>query len=414
MDGVGRPARPTDPPPAAGWTDAELYYGLSHFTKRPFSNLDGYYEVRDPRGGAIAQMLNYILTIDFAPSIIWGGSRWGISHLSVPSPISNTYSCKGPSVAKSGRRMEAANESAYYDDDGEPTGAPIGPESSPVFFGGYTPVGISQRCTGLLSKSAAQALCESTGGSLCASQEILTELNGRKLGCSLDGWPMWAASDVDNGQTKFVRCCAAYGLVNNCAKYTSANTATCVSYTTFDECVAKGSGSAKQITEGFGHYLGLFRENCAKGTGTCKGMVQTWTPRDNCVWCLEPDSQLGMCRPGGDYGICPTAPAQQQALFSLAVQSYCGPPAICELTYTYPDLGVLLGVPTASPTKSPTKHPVAPTPPTASPTPAPPVCADASENGNTKAKAEAVCTSAAYAPYCLWQNGACKPRPKLG
>lgn len=41
-----------------GFTDAELFY-RSHFSKRPFSSLSGYYEVRDSRGGMIADMLDY-------------------------------------------------------------------------------------------------------------------------------------------------------------------------------------------------------------------------------------------------------------------------------------------------------------------------------------------------------------------
>ena len=142
----------------------------------------------------------------------------------------------------------------------------------------------------------------------------------------------------------------------------------------------------------------------------CSGLVRDWAPRDACIWCLEPGGTgTGQCRPGGDYGICPTVPSAQQALFAITVQSVCGPAAICQLTHSYTDLELVLGVPTASPTPAPTRHPSPPTPPTGSPTPEPPVCTSVSV-GHTRAQAETLCKSAKFAPYCHWVSAACRPK----
>ena len=123
---------------------------------------------------------------------------------------------------------------------------------------------------------------------------------------------------------------------------------------------------------------------------------------------LEPGTGKGQCRPGGDYGICVTADAESKALFSLTVKAKCGPSAICRLAYTYPDLGLVLNVPTQSPTAQPTLRPVAPTPPTASPTTWRFTCADAFKGGVSVRKAKAVCVQ--YPQWCAWSNNKCVDR----
>lgn len=170
-----------------GFTDAELFYKYSHYTSRPFSNLGGYYEIRDPRGGQVSEMLDYGgSSLDVTTQIVWGGSRWGITHLRIPPPIDTSYACQGPN----------ALDAAAGDGSGPP----------PQFYGGYTPVDTDQRCPGMVKYGDAAALCNSTGGFLCATQAEVLKLDGSKLGCSLDGFPMWAAADVPTSpsQTKFV------------------------------------------------------------------------------------------------------------------------------------------------------------------------------------------------------------------
>jgi hypothetical protein len=369
-----------------GLTDAELFYRLSHYTKRPFSNSDGYYEIRDPRGGEVAKMLDYLgSSLDFAPSIVWGGSRWGISHLSLPTPIDTTYSCDGPRVVQTSS-----------DNGGGPT-----PPANPVFFGGYTPVDQDQHCAGKMSKNDAQALCQSTGGYLCATQDVLNQLEGHKLGCSLDGYPIWSAADAPNQANKFVRCCATYGVVDSCSKFLAPNIKKCKSYKTFSDCINKGSGTAKQVQFGFGHLLTAFREVC-RTQGVCKGMMMDWHPRDDCVWCLKPGTGKGECLPGADYGICETSEPEAKALFALTVKAKCGPPAICLLTNSYPWLGTSLSVPTSSPTFSPTLSPVPPTPPSSAPTKF--ICLNAHKGGPSPKVAQQIC---AQYSWCVWKNGKC-------
>ena len=72
-----------------GLTDSELF-AKSHFTARPSSGLEGYYELRDPRGGMIADMLGYSGDVTYQMSVNWAKSRWGLYHLCLlytsPSP----------------------------------------------------------------------------------------------------------------------------------------------------------------------------------------------------------------------------------------------------------------------------------------------------------------------------------------
>ena len=104
-----------------GLTDAELYY-KSHCSRRPFSEKDGYYEVRDPRG-ALTPLLEYAGPSSFGLEAPWGGSRWGMFHPNkpgyVPQPLTEVLNCK-----------IASGE--------EPP--------PPAFRGGYTPVNDEQNC----------------------------------------------------------------------------------------------------------------------------------------------------------------------------------------------------------------------------------------------------------------------------
>jgi hypothetical protein len=59
-----------------GYSDANLYY-RSHFRYFPFADNEGYYEVRDPRGGGLAYQLDYGSYNEDLPATLntWGGSR---------------------------------------------------------------------------------------------------------------------------------------------------------------------------------------------------------------------------------------------------------------------------------------------------------------------------------------------------
>jgi len=155
-----------------------------------------------------------------------------------------------------------------------------------------------------MTKVNASALCASTGGFLCPNQATINMLNGKKLGCSYDGFPMWAASDSAKHANKFVRCCAQYRDVDNCAAlYNTANIDQCSQHTTFHDCVTYGSGYSKQFSDGFGLLLQQYRDQCA-ATGACTNVVQQgYQYRDKCVWCLEPGVGAGTCRAGNNLGI---------------------------------------------------------------------------------------------------------------
>ena len=170
---------------------------------------------------------------------------------------------------------------------------------------------------------------------------------------------------------------------------------TCASYTKLNTCIDLGSGVNRQITEGFGNLLIQYRTNCKNG-GVCKGLVEPWFPRDSCIWCLDSGSKTGgQCRPGNSYGICPTVQPEAKALFSLFIKSTCGPDTICLLANAYPDLGIVLNVPTPSPTST------SPTPPTTTFSP------------TSKVKCHAVRSKAkcVVASGCHWVANSCKPQP---
>jgi hypothetical protein len=271
------------------------------------------------------------------------------------------------------------------------------PTTIPVFQGGYTPVNLDQHCAGKMSKTDARQLCKDTGGFLCPTQAAVNALSGKKLGCSLDSEMLWS-DDVPDGGSRFVRCCAQYGLVNTCDKYTSDLIKRCASYTKPNICVNSGSGISRQIKQGFGTLLTQYRNNCRNG-GVCKGLVEPWFPRDDCIFCLKPGATNGdgQCRPGNDYGICQSARPEAKQLFSLLIKSTCGPETICRLTNAFPDLGSVLGVPTASPTSTPTFNP---TPPTYTNTPSqPPVKCSLIRNKDR---------CLAQTELCLWRNQKCQ------
>ena len=117
-----------------GYTDAELYY-QSHFTHRPVSDLDGYYELRDARGESIGEFLEYGSGGDLSiPTInLWGRSRWGLYHLAFPDVLGNA-----------GRRLDgddANNNTASARDLSDIDSA----AGRTQYSGGFTPVDESQR-----------------------------------------------------------------------------------------------------------------------------------------------------------------------------------------------------------------------------------------------------------------------------
>jgi hypothetical protein len=192
-----------------------------------------------------------------------------------------------------------------------------------------------------MRKTDATNLCASTGGFLCSTQADLLKLSS--LGCNLDNSPsVWADSDPDNGNLKFVRCCAKYQPINLCDNYGITEIQECESLNTLSKCIAPTSISTAS--------LALFRNNCRLGTGPCKGLVKSWSGRSNCVYCEEQKQ----CRPGNDLGICPKSP-EQLSLFSTILRSQCNQDLICTLANYYPELGkgFSLDTYTARPTSSP-------------------------------------------------------------
>ena len=197
-------------------------------------------------------------------------------------------------------------------------------------------------------------MCNESGGFLCETQDDLDDLTGRNLGCSLDNEDIWSEEDSEtSGIIKFVRCCAKYDLVNNCNKYSLQGISVCSSYQTETECIDFGTGYARQQSMGAGKLLLQFQENCKIGNGPCKGLVEPWFARDNCIYCTKSGSGIGECRPGNDFGICQFSLPQTQALFALGMQSQCGPQTICNLVSSFPDLSTVLSVQTSSPQSFP-------------------------------------------------------------
>jgi hypothetical protein len=287
-----------------GLTDAELLY-TSHFTYRPFSALDGYYELRNPRGGELNLMLDFSGSAQFATNNLWPMSRWGILHLVVPQPKSTATQCgsvhntepdTGP-IMPGGTEITSAGA----------VGAASGDD---VFEGVFTPVDLKQHCPGWMSKPNAVALCSQTGAGLC-STSALKLAAANKLGCGIDTFPIWdAASTPKPNELRFVRCCVQYTVVPTCQMYQQSQLDYCSTFKTASECVLGASGSALQSTLGFGNLMARLRAQCAS-TQKCRGLLKDWVVRDSCLWCLAPGQQSeggdGTCRAGNDFGICPTS-----------------------------------------------------------------------------------------------------------
>ena len=267
-----------------GYSDAELFY-TSHFTSRPFSDLDGHYELRNPRGDELGEMLSYsAVTPDLNIDQTWGGSRWGQFLFEGPVRAPPVYECPDPQPA-----------------DRDPT----------KFLGGYTPISEDQHCPGLQTKAQAEATCAATGGFLCSADPVMSDetgqtyvplqtLFGKKIGCALDGderqsYPIWTAEAADKtsgGKVRrlFTRCCNEWGVIVDCQLYSNANLNFCSRLETATDCVGEGSGTALQNTKGFGNMLDEIRQNCQRSpTDSCRGArVKRWSVRDRCVWCLKP------------------------------------------------------------------------------------------------------------------------------
>jgi len=278
----------------------------------------GYYEVRDSRGGGIADLLDYNNDNPLGDVIqVWGRSRWGATVLSVPSLLKD-LTC--PSNG--------------------------GPSTLDLFEIGFTPIGEDQHCTGLATKDEAQALCAATGANLCATQATVANTRNVKLGCGYDQYPIWSAADANVG-LKYPRCCGSYEIPIDCSTYLPSNIETCTSYTKADTCLWAASGTAHQKTLGFGHAMPVLRTHCtnaiAAGRENCANLlIQTWTNRDTCIWCplqgQDTGGGSGQCRPGNDYGICSNSDTTMQNIFSLKVVGTCGSGAACSLLNAMPSL----------------------------------------------------------------------------
>jgi hypothetical protein len=317
-----------------GLTDAELFYA-SHFTNRPFSDLAGYYELRDPRGGRMSQLLDYDGEFQDSQqadstitSSLWPRSRWGIFHIKAPKGI----------------RMPQCKTT--------PTTSVTSKPDEMEYVGGFTPVDDNAHCTGRVTKDQAQDLCVSAGGRLCTSNE-LTLLQGRQLGCSLDSYDVWSSEDSTTTTTttgnnnnnkpppvKFARCCASYVTPTSCDYYTSSRWNFCESLDNLPDCIKRGSGAWRQSSLGFGNYVANIRGDCAsKRLSTCRGVLVTdWAPRDYCVWCVKPGSKsAGECRIGNSYGVCPNAATKSRVSFATSLSQHCGIGSLCALSKFYSD-----------------------------------------------------------------------------
>src|SRR5690606_35565295 len=77
-------------PEDSAYTDAELFY-ISQPLLRPFSRLDGYYEVRDQRGTGMASVLDFgsdvFASAETPPA--WGQSRNGITYIQQPKHLTS-------------------------------------------------------------------------------------------------------------------------------------------------------------------------------------------------------------------------------------------------------------------------------------------------------------------------------------
>jgi hypothetical protein len=317
-----------------GYTDEELFsdpYIAGHYRLR-LSNFGGHYAVRNPRGGQLAEQLDYPIQSpdDLYKVFVWGGSRWGIAHIPPWEPntvqsrdVLGKIDCTVP-----GNLSRSANQLTY--------------------FAGFTPIDINQKCVGLQDKAGAISACYESGGFLCPTQEIAKSLEGRKLGCSFDGYPVWSA-DVPQtpGDKRFVRCCAKYSYPNFCQQqYNQANIDFCSQYTTFRTCQYAGTGYATQNQWGFGRLLKSYRDSCvasASDPNKCiRAQMQDWAPRDRCIWCLQPGTGQGQCRAGNDFGVCSGSPPIIRDRFANILSVMCGKDTTCRVANKYPDITCFL------------------------------------------------------------------------
>ena len=319
-----------------GYTDEELFSNpavAGHYRLR-LSNLGGHYMVRNPRGGQIAEQLDYaqVTPEDQYKIYIWAGSRWGIAHIP-PWDGSKAPQTRGPNAVNCSQTPEPTPKNT----------------TQLTYYGGYTPVGLDQKCVGRLNKANAILACESTGGQLCPNQQIAKSLEGRKIGCSYDGDPVWSAEDIPSPpqETRFARCCAKYSYPNFCAQSYSQSTINfCSQRKTFHDCQYQGTGYARQDANGFGLLLESYRTACVnskyKSNMCTKAMVQDWAPRDRCIWCLEPGTGRGQCRAGNDFGICRDSDQIARDRFANIVNVMCGTATTCRLAKAYPDIDCMI------------------------------------------------------------------------
>ena len=326
-----------------------------------------FYELRDVRGGAIATMLEYNKGASFTSQLLWPRSRWGMMYLSVPIEIASGYICSEPDDGVDNTPIiNPATGSAVE----------FSPDANLNFVGAFTPVDWDQHCVGRMSKFRANDLCSQCGATLCTGEELRISRK-TKLGCNLDNFPLWSTTTIPKAgnQTKqFVRCCSRFSVLNICPFFSRNQIDFCSSLTTETDCIAKGTGTAKQASWGFGRLRNFYASECQAGRLNCNGMVKPWSTRDACVWCPRPGSESdpntggnGECRAGNDLGVCPNAPSDMQKLFVLKIKAQCESKVICRVATRYEEKAVLIDAYTPRPTVG------APTPPTLSPTSAAPM-----------------------------------------
>lgn len=293
-------------------TDAELFY-ISLPISRPFSKLDGYYEVKD---------LRRLDTGSGSTKLSWGQSRYGMAVLHSPkSSFPDGIDCT--------QFLSSAEENLRADEDN--------PEHQ--FFVGFTPTNRDNSCPGLVEKSAALQMCREAGGQLCPTQTAAALLYDKELGCNLDDEAVWTEEDSeDHGEEKYVRCCARYPNPPDCERFTAPNLEFCHSKRTQAQCIGYGSGYNQQSRFGFGKLLETYRDTCERGmayskfTNCRQVLMQVWEDRDHCVWCPDAnDESQGSCRPGSDMGICPNATPAMKSNFAQRMLAYCSKSDVCSV-----------------------------------------------------------------------------------
>jgi hypothetical protein len=339
-----------------GLTDAELFY-KSHFSHRPFSALEGYYELRDPRGGRIALMLEFNANAKYSTNNLWPRSRWGLMHLHIPPEIQTGMVCNGiDNAPDTGVVMPGGTTVSSASDVGA------------RFYGAFTPVDESQHCPGMLTKQESVDMCAELGGYLC-SADAMKKANWNNLGCGIDAFSIWTEDAAEFNKigvpiTKFLRCCADYGVLNFCPMYSKSQIDFCRSFKTASDCIMGGSGTWLQASSGFGKMMDQIHNTCAQQSSQrCRGLIRDWSARDACIWCLSPgvgdEGGAGECRAGNNYGVCQTATTAMQKLFALEIKALCDSATVCRIATSYSDKSTVLDVVTKSPTS---KAPTVPTP----------------------------------------------------